>query len=256
MDGLYIVKANILGCNLIKQDTINIHFEKPILFDLGNDTFYCNDFSRILSTSIQNTIWSTSEVDSSIKITKAGTYWATISNRCFKVVDTINIGDGKFNFDLGDEIQLCKNSIEIGIQDLDYKRYLWNTGDTTPFISINNPAVYSLLITNNKNCDYLDSIKVVNDCLNECVLPDAFSPNEDDINDFYFPKFDNNEISIVRFNVYNRLGNLVFEGNNNNYKWNGKFKGEKLLSDIYTWYLEYKLENNIIIKKGFVLLLY
>ncbi|MBK9634152.1 MAG: hypothetical protein IPO64_06425 [Bacteroidetes bacterium] len=57
-----------------------------VSINLGNDTTYCGDFSRVLSTGIPNTLWSTGQIGASITVNKAGKYWAQITNRCGKLV--------------------------------------------------------------------------------------------------------------------------------------------------------------------------
>ena len=59
--------------------------------NLGNDTSYCGDFSRVLSTGNPNTLWSTGQIGSSIIVNEAGAYWAQLTNACGIVQDTILI---------------------------------------------------------------------------------------------------------------------------------------------------------------------
>ena len=64
------------------------------------------------------------------------------------------------------------------------------------------------------------------------------APNDDDINDVY--KIQNNGVDIINFNlmIFNRLGQLVYSSNNINNSWDGMFKGNKLLPQVFDFYLE------------------
>ena len=46
------------------------------------------------------------------------------------------------------------------------------------------------------------------------------------------------EAKLKSFMVYNRWGQLVFETNRIGEGWNGIFKGQEQVSDVYTWTLE------------------
>ncbi len=66
-------------------------------------------------------------------------------------------------------------------------------------------------------------------------IPNAFSPNDDGVNDFFFGK----GIGIVDYDlfVFDRWGNLIFHGNNINDMWNGKANNgsEIAQQDVYVW---------------------
>jgi gliding motility-associated-like protein len=54
-------------------------------------------------------------------------------------------------------------------------------------------------------------------------FPNAFTPNRDGINDGWRPLGVN--IIKIKYNIWNRWGEKVFEGYSMNDKWNGKYKG-------------------------------
>ena len=70
-------------------------------------------------------------------------------------------------------------------------------------------------------CRLIDSVYVavreVYCNLDSIVIPTAFTPNFDGVNDTY--KIKNNGVDIVSFNIsiYNRLGQLVFNSNDINF---------------------------------------
>jgi len=88
--------------------------------------------------------------------------------------------------------------------------------------------------------------------------PTAFTPNIDGKNEgfrFYGGKF----IDEFSFIIYNRLGQIVFEGNSIDDVWDGMYKGEMCPIGVYGWVVTYKGVYHDIEKsgeeKGFVSLL-
>ena len=66
-------------------------------------------------------------------------------------------------------------------------------------------------------------------------IPNAFTPNNDQINDrlsIYSEGVDEFNIK-----VYNRRGQIVYESSNTNESWNGKFlnDGEECMSGVYVY---------------------
>jgi gliding motility-associated-like protein len=113
--------------------------------------------------------------------------------------------------------------------------------DPVQFPQTNKEAYYTIkqVVTNNAlNCK--DSVKKVLRVLNNCYIavPSAFTPNGDGRNDYLYP---NNAIKAdnLRFNVYNRWGQLVFSSRSWQNKWNGKIGGMEQGSGVYVWTLEY-----------------
>ncbi len=85
-------------------------------------------------------------------------------------------------------------------------------------------------------CGYTDSEVIEferNKCTTEFILPTAFSPNDDGLND---------ELAIVGRNftglvllIYNRWGELVFTANRLEDKWDGNLNGKPAPSGVYVW---------------------
>ena len=75
-------------------------------------------------------------------------------------------------------------------------------------------------------------------------VPNIFTPNGDNLNDVFTAYFTDN-ISILRCEIYDRWGELVFSSSNDNgFGWDGTFNGENAPSAVYTYKLEYESTNN------------
>lgn len=67
-------------------------------------------------------------------------------------------------------------------------------------------------------------------------VPNAFTPNGDDLNDTFEPK----AIFVKTFSmlIYNRLGKLVYQTDDITKGWNGNFNGKEATSDVYVYTIE------------------
>lgn len=108
-----------------------------------------------------------------------------------------------------------------------------------PNYAFNNTGEFTvrLIISDKNNC--LDTtqqkIKIVNRYF-EPNIPTAFSPNGDGNNDLF--KIYGGAYKAMIFRVYNNWGQLVFETNNPNKGWNGKYKEKLQPVGVYVWTME------------------
>jgi gliding motility-associated-like protein len=105
--------------------------------------------------------------------------------------------------------------------------WYFGDGDTsttqTPMHSYPNAGTYivSLVVRESNGCkdSVIDTVLVKN--VLTLYIPNSFSPNGDDLNDWFFPKGENIDPSTYEFEIYDRWGNMVFYTNDINGKWNG-----------------------------------
>lgn len=78
-----------------------------------------------------------------------------------------------------------------------------------------------------------------------CIqFPNAFSPDGDGTNDtFGGLVLLGGEVDIIEFTVYNRWGQKVFEASEGKTTWDGTVDGKDAPSDVYVFYLRYRLPN-------------
>ncbi len=71
------------------------------------------------------------------------------------------------------------------------------------------------------------------------VMPNAFTPNGDGVNDYFFPRFIN--IASLEFWVFNKWGETIFYTNNvNSQGWDGKVEGNDAAPGNYVFKLSFK----------------
>ncbi len=125
--------------------------------------------------------------------------------------------------------------------------YLWNTGDTTQIITVQNNGWYSVEIESQQGCMGGDSVFVLFSTPPEPIpdiriyLPNAFSPDSDGLNDEFKAVTNSENIKSFQMLIYDRWGTLIFESNNISKGWNGTFKGKLCQQGVYVYKIEYSL---------------
>ena len=100
---------------------------------------------------------------------------------------------------------------------------------------------YIVIHTDQNGCTAQDTVTVQVNFIEGIGVPTAFSPNGDGNNDvLYVLGFG---IESMRFSVYNRYGQKVFETTDQNIGWDGTHHNKDVNQGVFTWVLEYNLLN-------------
>ena len=104
--------------------------------------------------------WSTGEMGPSITVTEPGTYEATITGTC-KESGSITVTEIDFSdVSISGPDQLCTGqSADLTVIG-DFNTFIWSTGESTEIISINDPGVYSVTVSNSQGCEGEASIEI------------------------------------------------------------------------------------------------
>ncbi len=119
-------------------------------------------------------------------------------------------------------------------------RYRWDNRATTPWRSIREPGHYTVQVSN--SCDTLTQTVAIRYAgrpdVTPIFIPNAFSPNEDGINDL-FKAYISTEVAVPAFElmVFDRWGNLMFRTQNPNEGWNGVFRERAMDPAVFVWHL-------------------
>jgi gliding motility-associated-like protein len=119
----------------------------------------------------------------------------------------------------------------------------------TPKVYPPEDGLYTLTASSNLGCGTSASLTKVR-VFRDIYVPNAFTPNGDGKNDrFHVLAADNYKEFKLR--IYNRWGQLVYETNDINKGWNGRFGEQPQPSDVYIYYLQIRTASNKeISKKG------
>jgi gliding motility-associated-like protein len=113
-----------------------------------------------------------------------------------------------------------------------------NAASASPHARTNTNTEYTVRITTDKGCVLVDTVLVqvtVPGAESEIFVPKAFTPDGNGVNDVLRPL--GNIGTLDYFRVYNRWGQLVYQGTQIGVGWDGRFKGTAQPSDTYTWLL-------------------
>lgn len=121
-------------------------------------------------------------------------------------------------------------------------KYLWSTGDTGSAITIKHHGTYKATVTID-GCSGSDEITVSKDCY--INIPNAFSPDGDGLNDYFFPRnMSEQSIREFKMQIYNRYGQVVFETTNAEGRgWDGRLNGVEQPFGVYVYTIEVTFTN-------------
>lgn len=119
--------------------------------------------------------------------------------------------------------------------------YLWtwpgnSSDEQTIEVSPAESTLYTLTVSND-DCSDIDSVLVT--VINKIVLPfipDAFTPNNDGINDL-FEIVNAEDFENIVLRIYNRWGELIYEGFDQNHGWDGTYNGQLQNTGVYVYYI-------------------
>jgi len=123
--------------------------------------------------------------------------------------------------------------------------YDWDFGDgntstqTHPNNTFPAPGQYEITLTATDENGCSDTIsKIINVLLENFIyVPNAFTPETGDINNF----FSASTVNIAKLNVlvFNRWGQVIYESDEVNFQWNGRYKGRQVRPGVYPWIITY-----------------
>ena len=171
------------------------------------------------------------------------------------------------NFELSLENQI-NGTFKVDLTDLSKGSEFikWQFGELTtssednPSYTFTDTGTYVIIqkVFNSQGCfDTLSKVVQLR-AENFLYVPDAFTPNNDQLNDDFKPKGLFRGINVYTMQVYNRYGEMIFTSTDPLYGWNGlKFNtGVPAPNDVYIYLIEYEdVQGNKQQKQGSVTLL-
>lgn len=257
--GTYFVKINEPLNSCENQDTITIFdFCKDTTICFGDQasiSFYVDNLTSYKWTFEDGTVlrnWNTLDFatpfnlnDSLISISQDGTYFINFSVENQVMQDSLELTvlqKPTLPF-ASDKITVCLDEGALQLDALNSGSfYLWSTGDSTQEISVYNPGIYYVEITEpNLICKNSDTVTVFSVCQTVVTFPNIFSPDGDQINENYTLMLSNSFEWLVdfEFEIYNRWGEKVYQVSKEMVNWDGKLNGTDLSQGVYFYKCSY-----------------
>lgn len=158
------------------------------------------------------------------------------------------LGAKKFNVEAGPDQAIYTGqttNINAIISTTSIASIVWTPATTLDADNVKDPKAsptettqYVITVTDHVGCQVSDSITIslLPDML---LIPTAFSPNKDGLNDIFRPL--NKNLNKIVFQVFNRWGEKVYETDQIGEGWDGTFKGVKQDMGVFAWQAQYQL---------------
>ena len=271
--GIYgLTVTSTEGC--VNTFTFEIGSPDPLTVDLITQPISCyqaNDgvltANVVGGTGPYTYDWITGETADSISNLAPGSYSVEVvdSNGC-EVTDQASLTEPESILD-GYEIihsgtQLIEFENVFTLNDTSsFDQYAWSVNDSvmssqeSMTYTFNASGIYDISITVTEGvCQefLMDTIHI--SATLDIYIPSAFSPNGDNINDLFAPKFNFEQLESYEFNIFNRWGELIFQGTDPSQSWDGTVGGTDLAQiDVYVYQIKVKdISGNSVEKMGHV----
>ena len=240
-DRVIWLEAKLKNCSF--RDSMELSTKSSPFVFLGRDSTLCEGDSISLINPDSRGIprWSTGEVANSVIIKTTSTISLEINlNGCIEK-DTIVISfDEEPKFSFGSDTLICPGTsitLEPGVPSAIYK---WQDGTDREYYAADKSGEYFVELSRG-GCSFADSIFISTDTTCTCHLnyPNAFSPNNDDVNDHFIILHDCNVIQ-EELQIYNRWGALIHKQIGHNPTWDGSCNGKIVPEGVFVFIYSYQ----------------
>lgn len=219
-----------------------------------SDTAFCAGESAVLAVpaGFSSYVWSSGATTNSLNVSADGVYSITVTDATYGCAataqSTVTVHDLPQPTIAGDT-QITEGSTGNLETSSSYASYLWSNGSTAPSISVTEGGTYAVTVSNEYQCIGTDAVTVSVEplpVLPTYIIPSAFSPNGDGVNDV-FQAVVSPSVAALRMVVYNRWGNKVFSAETLDDSWNGKYNGMTAEMGVYVYTVELTLASGEIV---------
>ena len=182
----------------------------------------------------------------SVVITDEGTYSVIISQGTCTIERSMvirrnPIPDGL----LPDQDFYCPTSDTnpVLIAGIGFETYAWThdgvpTTNTTATLNVDAIGLYEVTMTTAQGCIRIDSVNVIESCEPKIIVPNVFIPGGNAPNNEFFV-YPNDFVANFQIFIYNRWGELIFQSNSTDFKWDGTYAGNLVPVGTYPYVIKY-----------------
>lgn len=160
-DGVY--HAHVVSGACVWNDTISVNFDAVPVFELGDDTSFCEGGSLLLSaisTPPGDILWWDGSDIGSRPITVPGDYSVSVTNGCCAASDSISISMVQSpEVDLGADQSICEGDSLVLAPDIGYGSVLWSDGSIGSSLVVIASTQVSIVVSEN-GCEAMDSVLI------------------------------------------------------------------------------------------------
>lgn len=248
--GTYILNlTDTKSCSLLDTFHIASSVDAQISLSIGPDTCGQSRGKVLVQTtsgaSPFNYFWTPGGLGTSQSSGLSGNTWYHV-----EVQDAAGCKDsasifvpivGLISVSLGPDRELCLDETPVTLYVPPFQQIIWQDGSIGQTYQVQSSGTYSVSVMNNYGCEAHDAMMVINICEGWMMLPNAFSPNGDGVDDTFGPIFSNAANLIqYRMELYNRWGERVYFTTDANAPWDGRFNGKDQEIGAYMYMIIYR----------------
>lgn len=175
-----------------------------------------------------------------------GSYTVNITrpNACYQTLPYDVAFAAVHKLSLGSDKTICDSTaIKLHATLPGISKYIWQNGSTDSVFTATASGIYTVTAVDDDGCKQTASVNLTfSNCSNcKIFLPNAFTPNNDGLNDVFRPKpFCNNvPLQFYHIAIYTRWGQLIYSSYNSLDGWNGTFQNIIMPQGTYVYNVDY-----------------
>ena len=254
--------TNVDGCDSLLNMDLTINSTVAESLDAGKDTSICEDEILVLNGSYKGqasflwesnggTFASANALQTQFIPNAIGDHLIYLSsmNECSQLLDSFSVHIlPKQNIQVtGDTIiDPCKEIIFTASGGTNYTwmpfSFIECIDAACKTVRLKSPGTIHFTITTDGPCVEPASLNLsLSQILSEVYVPNIFSPNGDNVNDYFLPIIQCDRLEYYNMQIFDRWGNLLFESSLRDSGWNGKYNIENVNPGVFSYVIQYQL---------------
>ncbi len=249
--GSYWLRVSAATC--ATHDTINITAIPPPGIDLGKDRDICDKQTIVLDATWAGSRyrWNTGDTTATLAATAAGFYQVEVTD-AYSCVATDSVTLHYYPYPeifAGPDTVVCEETpLIIKPWHINTDSLLWSDGSTGRYLTVKDGGAYIVSAIN--KCGIKADTISIRQMYCDIMIPGAFSPNGDGLNDILRVLGNTAKLEGFRFSIYNRWGGQIFYTEDKRKGWDGYYKGVPAQIGTYVYMLEYSILGKPYMLKG------
>ena len=238
--GEYFVSVQRELCEV--NDTVNIAYIDVPELDLGPDTLLCENEAIELDVFFPDAsyLWDNGSLDPVREVNRDG--WFVITRDylgCLRT-DSLFVIPSIPQVSLRPDTLIClTDSIRL-FTNPRKASLLWEDGSTENERFVSQSGVFTVVATNRCASAQASMELTVEDCTCQLFLPNVFTPNQDGLNETFFPELDC-ELAGYSIQIFDRWGYSLYLSDDPTQGWDGKdANGTEQKEGVYFFRLFYR----------------
>lgn len=250
--GKFYVTASVLGCKI--KDSVEIVVNSYPIVNIGDDSLVCIHDSLFLSafTDVPEAVFEWKGPNGFVGSTKrvtipdfnkdnVGTYSVVVDNMGCKSSADINLEIVEVQLNISNDTVLCLNEkmlLKADVISVASPTYFWQDGSSNSEYFVSDSGAFYVIVSTVCGL-YSDTVNIgYENCYCDPFVPNAFTPNNDGLNDKIGPILNCRVTDIYKFIIVNRFGEVVFKSTTPGEKWDGIYKATRAEVGTYFYLLQ------------------